>query len=42
MKSKGPDFGQTKPWEWTKEAETLKKLRSAVNKHSENTNYWCH
>ena len=26
MKPIGPDFGQTKPSEWTKEAETLKKI----------------
>ena len=35
MKPIGPIFGKTKPWEWTKDTEKLKKLQTIC----ENTNY---
>ena len=40
MKPKKPVFRYTKPSEWTKNAEKLKKLRKTIYKHCENTNSW--
>ena len=41
MKPVRPDFGYTKPLQWTKDAEKPKKLPTAVYKPYENTNYRC-